>query len=479
MLDRLQIRLRLRSAWEAVDLGYALLRAHGRPVYGLWLMVYLPAAVVLFAIFHAHAWIAALIMWWLAPFFDRFALHALAKATFGERPSIRGAFRSLRSIFRHGTLAGLLWRRFSPQRSFTLPVWQLEGQAGVGFRRRAPVLLRRAQGSAQLLTVVSFILMLVLAIALAAALLYLVPEGLLDQASDHLFTNGDKPGPLVYVLPILAAAVLEPFYVAAGFGLYLNRRVQLEAWDLELAFRRMAQRLLAGAGRVVAALLLAGMCAFSPRLSAQTPAPRPDPKAELKEVLKAPEFQTWSQERNLQWKWKRESKASKLPFQFPAGLMAAIGLVFKWLIIVLALSGLGWFVWRFVRLRRGGGRAHADGLRPPSDLFGLDIRPGSLPKDVAGAALSLWRAGQRRAALSLLYRGALARLIHEHGLEVTAGATEGDCLRSALPVLPMEAGGYFRHLTGAWQAQAYAHREAEDGEGLCRDWLRYFGGGRG
>jgi hypothetical protein len=31
--------------------------------------------------------------------------------------------------------------------------------------------------------------------------------------------------------------VLEPFYVAAGFAMYLNRRVELEAWDIEQEFR--------------------------------------------------------------------------------------------------------------------------------------------------------------------------------------------------------------------------------------------------
>jgi hypothetical protein len=31
---------------------------------------------------------------------------------------------------------------------------------------------------------------------------------------------------------------LEPFYVAAGFAMYLNRRTQLEAWDIEQEFRR-------------------------------------------------------------------------------------------------------------------------------------------------------------------------------------------------------------------------------------------------
>jgi len=37
-----------------------------------------------------------------------------------------------------------------------------------------------------------------------------------------------------------AAAVgfVEPFFVAAGFALYLSRRAELEAWDIEQEFRR-------------------------------------------------------------------------------------------------------------------------------------------------------------------------------------------------------------------------------------------------
>jgi hypothetical protein len=35
-----------------------------------------------------------------------------------------------------------------------------------------------------------------------------------------------------------AVLLLEPFYVAAGFAMYLNRRAELEAWDIEQEFRR-------------------------------------------------------------------------------------------------------------------------------------------------------------------------------------------------------------------------------------------------
>ena len=35
----------------------------------------------------------------------------------------------------------------------------------------------------------------------------------------------------------VAVAIVEPFFVGAGFAMYLNRRVELEAWDIEQEFR--------------------------------------------------------------------------------------------------------------------------------------------------------------------------------------------------------------------------------------------------
>ena len=37
--------------------------------------------------------------------------------------------------------------------------------------------------------------------------------------------------------------IVEPCYVAAGFALYLNRRTALEGWDLEVALRRIGERM--------------------------------------------------------------------------------------------------------------------------------------------------------------------------------------------------------------------------------------------
>jgi hypothetical protein len=41
-------------------------------------------------------------------------------------------------------------------------------------------------------------------------------------------------------LPVLAWS--ETLFAAGGFSTYLNRRILLEGWDIELGFRRLAQR---------------------------------------------------------------------------------------------------------------------------------------------------------------------------------------------------------------------------------------------
>ena len=45
------------------------------------------------------------------------------------------------------------------------------------------------------------------------------------------------------VCHMVIVTLIEPFYVGAGFALYLNCRTRIEGWDVELAFKRLARRL--------------------------------------------------------------------------------------------------------------------------------------------------------------------------------------------------------------------------------------------
>ena len=90
-----------------------------------------------------------------------------------------------------------------------------------------------------------------------------------------------------------------------------------------------------------------------------------------------------------------------------------------------------------------------------SHVRDLDVRPESLPEDIGVAAWALWQGGQAAQALSLLYRGALSRLIHRHRVPVAAASTEGECLALARAHAGPEAVRYFSALVAAWQRSTY------------------------
>ena len=91
----------------------------------------------------------------------------------------------------------------------------------------------------------------------------------------------------------------------------------------------------------------------------------------------------------------------------------------------------------------------------PSHVRDLDIRPESLPDDVGAAAFLLWERGEQRAALALLYRGLLSRLVHVHSVPIRASSTEGECLTLAEPHLKAAGAGYAARLVAVWSAAVY------------------------
>ncbi len=104
-----------------------------------------------------------------------------------------------------------------------------------------------------------------------------------------------------------------------------------------------------------------------------------------------------------------------------------------------------------------------------SHVRDLDVRPESLPDDVGAAAWALWQAGKVPAALSLLYRGALSRMIHRFAVPITSSATEGECLALASGRLEAPALRYVTQVVRAWEANTYGGRglSLAMGEALC------------
>ncbi len=513
-LDAIAVELRPRNAWEATDLGAAMVRRWPGPVYAAWFALAAPLFLLLHLICWNRWWLVPWLLWWLKPLLDRPLLYVLGHVLFGETPDRRQVRRDWPGLLRRQAFAALTWRRFDAARAFTLPVDQLEGRAGQARRQRLRDLSRSGRGPAVWLTVVCLHLEIALDFALIALVWMLLPDFVTVEFSD-LLDDADVLGQLwLNAIGFCGLSLVEPFYVAAGFALYLNRRVWLEAWDLELGFRRLAARL-ARSGRAAAGVLLAlglGLLAIPatgftadapPRAAPSAPAEKAPPikspcqqrrereaqlaraaspvKQALAETLREPELRICAQ--RDRWRW-RDDDASDAPDHQPpdrtlAQRFAAAVEILLWFALGVFVVLAGWEGLRRApgALVRAGRRRAAAPATPPVRGRNDAASPTT---GLGDDAWRLWVQGQPRQALKLLYRGSLTGLATQYALPVQTSATEEECLRLVAARLA-DPGllDFFHRLTRAWQATAYAHRPPDpaSARALCEEWPRYFAAG--
>lgn len=239
-VDAFAIRLRRRAKMEAADLGVRLCQQSARSVFTCYLVVAVPVMLLALASFELAYWAPTLVLWWLKPWLDRSVLFVLSRAAFGQQTTLSDLWEAQRSVWWKQLLTTLTVRRLSPWRSLTQPVYQLEGLSGWKLRKRSVQIRTGHRDTALLMTSAFSFAEIALCFALLSLLLWFIPG---EQQFNWvgLFSD-DDPTHMMSLLYFagyaLAVAFLEPFYVAAGFALYLNRRVELEAWDVEQELRR-------------------------------------------------------------------------------------------------------------------------------------------------------------------------------------------------------------------------------------------------
>jgi Domain of unknown function (DUF4129) len=134
------------------------------------------------------------------------------------------------------------------------------------------------------------------------------------------------------------------------------------------------------------------------------------------------------------------------------GFIAQTGRVIVWLALGVAIALLIVAIVRIVRSIQP--NAKVIPFTVPTHVRDLDIRPESLPDDIGAAARTLWEQGEHRAALALLYRGLLSRLVHVHAIPIRHSSTEGDCLALAVQRLPSQR-EYVTQVIRLWQHAVY------------------------
>jgi hypothetical protein len=230
------------------------------------------------------------------------------------------------------------------------------------------------------------------------------------------------------------------------------------------------------------ALLLTGHAAGQPNGAAQSEVSptRASVQAALEELRKDPNLGRDKTIKSLRWvDGKNDAPEVKEPPNWIVGLFQFISQaagVLLWVAGAIGLAIAAIWVYRALSARRAERQMSVPG--PVSHVQDMDIRPASLPADVGAAALELLAAGRIRESLSLLYRGALSRAVHNFSVGIGESYTEGEVLRAVNQRLDPARAQYFSALLALWQRTVYAADipAAEPIEALCREFSPVLGG---
>jgi len=487
-LETITANIRSRSPWEAIDLGFAMVRAW-------WISIYTPLAILLLSIItvllllvpYEFYWVSLVILWWLKPLYHRLILYVISHQMFGESPPWSASLKALPDLVLHsGLFSELTWRRFSMSRGFRLPIWQLERLRGKDRRDRQQLLLANVHSPAIWLNIAIFSFQLILTVSFFMLIWLFIPEYYAEDLFYKLISNqltgiGYSVEVIAVMGFVMVMVFLEPFYIAASFAMYLNRRTQLEAWDIELSFRKIANRLSKLKQALSVAITGALMVLFVTGISAETSYANDDYNedtsvessytehlsetrldvSESRAVIDAVMQNEHLKQEEIVKRWRLKNNDLSEDESTPpwAGTFSAIfAMIIEYALwIAIAVGIIALYIYRkrwmplLVRVPE-----EAEILKPDI-LFGMDLRKENLPGDVVAAASALWSEGKVRDALSLLYRCALAQLVNQESLPLEHSHTEGDILKLSQSALSETRHTYLQRLTQSWVQVAYAH----------------------
>lgn len=242
-VEQLEIEVRQRLPWEAADLGCRLLRQWPVALYGGWLMTAVPVFALVALLLRSHPGIAGVVLWWLKPIYERLPMWLLRQKVLGMSPTLRDVRPHWRALAAD-LAAVLIYRRLSLSRSFDAPVAVFENLPADKRRARRVLLHRGAGSQAVWLTIICAHVETFIVLSAITMILLLVPDHIgIEALLLWLMTPSESTGWISNLIYLCAIGLVGPLYVSAGFTLYLNRRIEMEGWDIELGFRRLTTRL--------------------------------------------------------------------------------------------------------------------------------------------------------------------------------------------------------------------------------------------
>ena len=492
-LNKLAVEVRPRSAWEAVDLGCLMAKRWWWPLVKIWFVLSFPVWLLLAFLPLDYLWLQALIIWWLKPIFERGLLDFLSRAVFSDEESTKNVVRTSLKLCARQWFSSLTWRRLSPSRSMDLAVVQLENLGGEERSQRLAILHREDARPAGWLTVIGVHIEIFLAIGVFLLLMAMIPNTVEFDMAEHglEYLSGDVGRIFWWVnngLGYLAALCVGPYYVASGFALYLNRRVRLEAWDLDIAFRRIAAKRTIktdsatkqspGLGNTLSLIFATVSTALISTILFASLSIAPlsfvyaedslnnnfeSTKTSSKLIVEPPKYKNFDEAMILSSGSKVNAENAKYTINYiesgPAfheneilrypnfswlkldeikdkDELDNMGILPLWAATLLELAF--WclvaccvfyiiYRYRYWFAQFVGEPGTVKQKKKPSVLFGMDVAKQSLPENLEQQAKKMCENGDFRGGLALLYRGCLSYLIST-GYDLEESFTEQECL---------------------------------------------------
>ena len=481
--------LRRRGVWEAADSGVLIWRSNFAlfmPFFAVPVWIF---ACCLLLLPDNLAYLAFIVLWWLKPLFDRFVLHVISVRFFGspmESPythRTKELFRGLEGTLCRALPGDLLWRRFNPGRAAYTAVRVLERGDQKQFRRRKTAL---ASGGLGFCSLIGALCLILEGMLLFGELLFamLISEVLFPAGSQLM--QIDSTGFIIFIFAAFCFnyVLVESLYVCMSFGLYINSRVELEGWDLQLLFRKFAGLARRKKAPGPAAKSLPVICLLfsllvattSPPVYAQEPpeafpiffpAASEEAVEKLEDILSSDDFGSEREGWGIRYKYSREE------FEMPDvdidswlhEIRQVFGFILRLIVILAVIASLAFALYWLSKLQRKGFFP----LRETGKNFVNPLMSRESPESLFAKAEALFQKGDLREAWAAWLAGCLGTYARDHSVSFPVDATEYGCLalaRSAFGKTDGKADGFadgFGEFVEDWILLAYGGRPPAQG----------------
>ncbi|MCL2264911.1 MAG: hypothetical protein FWC22_02605 [Treponema sp.] len=445
---------------EASDTGLMLWRQN----FSTFLLLFaLPFWITAFLIrivtpenFNYLSWLC---IWLLKPLFDRIILHIISVRFFESGANLKRVCLGLGKSLRRGLAGDLLWRRFSPVRSAVMPVRVLELNINTRkrFAQRKKNLEKGGIGYCFFLTVWGIVLDGVL---LSGVIVFILTMG--ELISSDFFYSLNGLGDLeIYIFAVWCVnyMLIESIYVCMGFSLYINSRIEVEGWDIEIRFKDIAKKFADKTKNGIMFVLLLAFLIMPAKTHAQESPDIDVPYETLQNILSSPDFGGEEDAWGIQFKRKpveREYKENN-----SVSLKRLQEIFSHSLRIILIGIIAGFLVFLFLYIRRNYWKG-TGGAKKPAEMI-LPALIAEDPELLLEKALVFYDKGETRLAWGYCTAAAILSWQVYKGIAFPNNATESDCAQIVKAKSAGNAADEFNKLIKHWIYFAYAGRLPPEG----------------